>query len=221
MGWLRYYLRLKTGKTTVLHMETEMRRHFFPERQHQWLVPRLHLRKQVSEALSIGVGGVHFLQILPQRADAEITMTRLELRPHQDFILKLPMGKGVNIQRFRIEQRWVRNTEGDQLAEGFNFRLRLRYFWRWQLTLWKRQDKKLNLKLQDEILFHAFGVTGNNIFNQNRISAAFNFQFNPSLSAEATYIHWYQQRRSLTDYYNRHILRITILHRISLLKKQG
>jgi len=59
-----------------------------------------------------------------------------------------------------------------------------------------------------------------NTFDQNRIYLAVNYKLNTSFAFELGYMNWFQQQKSGVDFYNRDILRLSIIHSIDLKKKK-
>ena len=60
-----------------------------------------------------------------------------------------------------------------------------------------------------------------NTFDQNRIYLAVNYKLNASYAFELGYMNWFQQQKSGVDFYNRDILRLSIIHSIDLKKKKN
>jgi hypothetical protein len=58
-----------------------------------------------------------------------------------------------------------------------------------------------------------------NVFDQNRIYAALSIDLLPSLTFDAGYMNWFQQRPS-GSFFNRHIIRFTVFQKINLIKNK-
>ena len=55
-----------------------------------------------------------------------------------------------------------------------------------------------------------------NQFDQNRIYAGLEQGLIKNISAEIGYIYWYQQRATGNQFFDRNIIRFTLLHKIDL-----
>ena len=65
----------------------------------------------------------------------------------------------------------------------------------------------------DEISWTKFGF--------KIIYLAVNYKLNASYAFELGYMNWFQQQKSGVDFYNRDILRLSIIHSIDLKKKKN
>ena len=82
------------------------------------------------------------------------------------------------------------------------------------------KQNKLIVKIKDEVTLNAGRKIVKNVFDQNRVYLALNYQFNKALAMEIGYMNWYQQRSSGVDFYSRDIFRFSLFHKISLKPKQ-
>ena len=213
--WLRYHNILSINERWLLNTEIDVRRFVFPDRAHQWVLPRLHAHYKLNNALNVGGGAVLFLQALPQEQESDVLYTRPEIRPHQEINFKQFFGKLSISHRVRVEERFFLKTDFDQ--PEFNFRFRYQLLASFPLVA-KENYPSLHLKVADEVMFNAGSNVVNNIFDQNRIYAALQLTRSKNWSTEVGYMNWYQQRPSGTDFFNRNILRITVTHTVKLKK---
>ena len=72
-------------------------------------------------------------------------------------------------------------------------------------------NEQIKIKAYDEILLN-INQQKNNIFDQNRIGLGVQYKPKENYALEIGYINWFQPMNSTTEYYNRHIIRITLLH---------
>lgn len=213
--WLRYHNVLNINERWLLNTEIDVRRFVFPDRAHQWVLPRLHAHYKLNNTLNIGAGAVLFLQTLPQEQENGVVYTRPEIRPHQEINVKQFFGKLSVNHRVRVEERFFLKTGFD--GHEFNFRFRYQLMASFPLLV-KESRPVLQGKLADEIMFNAGGNIVNNVFDQNRIYAALQLVHSKNWATEVGYMNWYQQRPSGNDFFNRNILRVTVLHTIQLKK---
>jgi hypothetical protein len=208
--WLRYSPTFDFGNSWSLKGEFEIRRWAFPDLQHQLLVPRVTFIKSLSNGWDVGIGGVNFLQSLPQDGEVDIDLTRPEIRPHQDLTMRDKVGIVGITHRYRLEQRFIRKTEGTELADGYDFNLRFRYRLQFRIPL---NDKSgagaLDFKVGDEIMLNAGKNIVRNTFDQNRFYVGFRNKFSSKTNLEVDLINWFQQRSNGDDFRSRYILRVT------------
>jgi len=210
--WLRYYSRLEFSEKWHLVTEFDNRRFIQPDRQNTFLV-RMQVLYNFSNKVSVGAGGSYFLQT--QDSGDLGTIQVPEIRPHQELNIKQSIGKINILHRYKIEERFIRNIADGKPADGYRFNFRFRY----QLGIDIVLLKKLKLRVYDEILLNAGKNIHYNFFDQNRIYGGLNYEILKGLTIEAGYMHWFQQRASGKDFNSWDILRFTIYHTISFLKK--
>lgn len=207
--WLRYYNKLSIKENIELHTEFETRRFVNPDRQHQWVVPRLHLHYKPNEVLDLGVGAVYFLQAVPQDNEDDVKEVRKEIRPHQEVSLRYKYDRFSLSHRYKVEERFFLESENSKAAFVMRFRYRLQF----QFPL---GQSAYVFKLYDEVMFNAGKEIVYNVFDQNRVYGGIVKKLSKQWSAELGYMHWYQQRPSGHDFYSRHIARFTLTHSLQL-----
>ncbi len=210
--WLRYYNSLEFSEKWTLLTEVDNRRFFTPDRQQLFLI-RTQLQYNFMKKISVSAGIAYFLQ--NQHSEEFGSLTVPEIRPHQELNIKNTIGKFNISHRYKIEERFIRNTENEKLADSYRFNLRFRY----QIGVDFSILEKLKLRIYDEILLNIGRNIQYNVFDQNRIYAGLKYNIIKSLSIEAGYMHWFQQRSSGKDFNSWDIVRVTIYHTISLSKK--
>lgn len=208
--WLRYSPSFGLGDNWSLKGEIELRRWAFPDRQHQLLVPRVTFLKKLSNGWDVGVGGVYFLQSLPQDGEVDIDLTRPEIRPHQELTMRDKVGNVGITHRYRLEQRFRRKTEGTELADGYDFNLRFRYRLQFRIPLNEKNGAgALDFKVGDEVMLNAGKNIVRNTFDQNRLYVGIRNKFSSKTNLEVDLINWFQQRSNGDDFRSRYILRVT------------
>lgn len=206
--WLTYAVNKPLKNNFKLSASIQSRRYIFPDRQHQFL-PSVEITKGFKSGINISAGFTYFLQALPQtRQDVEVV--RPELRPYQRISTGRKIGNWKINHRFTLEERWFRNTEGEELVEGYFFNFRLRYRVMLQRDL--NQDGDLILVLSDEVMANAGSSITTNIFDQNRIYAGLKKNFSEQISVDLGYMYWYQQTDAITAFNSWHIINIGVSH---------
>lgn len=215
--WLRYYNKLFIGKHWLLHTEVDVRRFVFPGRSHQWVLPRIYLDYRFKRGLDIGMGGTYFLQALPQLDTQAVDLVRFEVRPHQEANYAHSPGKLKFSHRLKVEERFFLKTES--VKRDFNFRFR--YKFQVQIPLTAGDDKHaMSLNLFDEIMFNAGKSIVHNVFDQNRIYAGFQSKLSDAWTCEVGYMNWFQQRPSGYEFFDRHLLRLTVTHSVKIRERE-
>lgn len=214
--WVRYYNQFSINKKWSLHTELDNRM-FIPElKQHQFLI-RIQGRYKISTTVEAGAGFVYFLQS-PQEPGSTSSLVVPELRPQQDITLKQSFSKLNLSHRYLLEERYFRNNDGKKLMDGYRFNYRFRYRLQADFLIWKKQNKELKGVVNDEILLNFGKNITANTFDQNRIYAGAQLVPSKNMAFELGYMHWFQERASGADFYNRHIIRCSIYHKLSLKK---
>ncbi|MBC8155521.1 MAG: DUF2490 domain-containing protein [Bacteroidetes bacterium] len=193
IGWYVYNGDHKLTKTWTLHAEYQWRR-IDLVRTWQQSLARLGLQYELSDRAKVGGGYTYFVTFpygdYPQ-ADQGIPYP--EHRIYQDISLGETYGRLALSQRFRLEQRWLAELAEQDTPEyragqiaGWTFQNRVRYQIAGEIALTGTTigDGEFYLNFFDE-LFIGFGRNvGENIYNQNRLSAGLGYQFADGLQVE-------------------------------------
>lgn len=216
--WYSYYNTLSINKYWQLQTDVQERHFINPLKQHQFLL-RTHLHYRLSDTWSAGVGGALFL-VGSANPFSTQNLIIPELRPHIEFNQKQKTVLFALSQRYRFEARFFHNTSGNELAEGYdfgNFRCRYRFTVEYPVKLKNATQSPLKLKFADEIFLNFGKNITYNTFDQNRIYLALIYALIPEkLSLETGYLHWFQQRSTGNAYFSRHIIYLSVQHKISL-----
>lgn len=214
--WVRYYNQLSINKKWTWHNEFEDRRFFENNRQHHFIAhSRFHYK--ILQNLDVAFGLTYSLQS-PQDPNSISDLVVPEIRPVQELNYSNPVTKRLTIQhRIRIDERFIRKNDGKELLDGYDFNFRFRYRAQASYKLNKAQAIKLTiLKISDELMVNAGAKVIYNQFDQNRFYTGIEQGLNKNFSVELGYLHWYQQRASGYQFFNREIIRLTIYHKIKL-----
>ena len=212
--WLRYYNQFDIHKNWTWHNEIDDRRFFENNKQHH-LIMHSRLHYKIYKNADIAFGLTYSLQS-PQEPNSNTDLVVPELRPVQEINLSNPLGKRFTLhQRLRIEERFLHKNNGMDLLEGYAFNFRFRYRLQASYKINKKEtNNPTTLKVADELMINAGRKIIYNQFDQNRIYAGLEQGINKNISIELGYLHWYQQRATGNQFFERDIIRFTLYHKI-------
>ncbi len=219
--FMRYYEKLEFKDQWIIHIEIEDRRNEFPDRQDQWVLPRIHLNKGLGNGWETGIGFGYFTQNFPQDVATRIsTAVRPELRPFEEVDFKPAGGKLRMSNRYRLEERFTGKMAKGLNIPGYNFNYRFRYQLQLEYPVIKKTDaeKGFYIRAFDEIFFNFGKGIVRNTFDQNRYFIGFNYSFSKRSDLEIGYMNWFQERSDGTDYLNRNLIRITYFQNLVLFR---
>jgi hypothetical protein len=217
IAWAGYYQRLHINERLSVHTEVEGRWFAPAMRQHQWVLPRIHVHYLIATGVDLSAGGTYFRHALPQ-SDDPVLLVRPEWRAHQELSFKQSINSTpVWLEhRYRLEERFMQKVKDNVMAQGWDFGWRFRYRVQLVVPLLPRAKLSPALKIYDEIMLNAGKTIQHNIFDQNRMGIALALEFSNALTADIGYMHWFQQRPAGNAFYNRHMLRLTLHHTLFL-----
>ena len=213
--WLRYYGQFKLGEKIAWHLEADDRFYFDTNNGFQLIIHN-HLHYKINPYLDVATG----LSYSRAHSNKNPNLVVPEWRPFQevniDFFPKLKQHKPITF-RLRVDERFIHQNDGTELQTGtkYSTRIRFRLQTAWQLTSFNEGERKLIIKANDEYMVHRGDVL--TTFDQNRIYGALEYYFRPNLSLEAGYLNLYQANGT-EKHFLRHILRITLTHKLSLIR---
>jgi hypothetical protein len=221
LSWYGYFNTLIFSEKWQLTSEIQERHFISPTRQHQFL-----LRSQATRKLGSGWSGSFGFCYFLQSPNDPLAQSRLlipELRPHLELSQKQVLKYVTLDHRYRFEARFFHNTndERTELEDGYDLgNFRFRYRLTASVPIWKFAEKQsLKFKVSDELHVNIGSKIKTNVFEQNRLYAGLNVDATKDLALEFGYLNWFQQRNNGT-FYNRHIARFTIYHKIDLSKRK-
>jgi Protein of unknown function (DUF2490) len=214
--WLRYYNQLSFNQKLTWHNEIEMRRFLDNNRLHH-IIGHSHLHYKILPNVDVALG-ITYSEQSPQFSDATSTLVVPEIRPFQEVTTSQTFGKRISLSyRFRLDERFIRKNNSTVLLDGSDFNFRLRFRPQLNINLSKLESKTpTNLKISDELMVNFGGEILYNRFDQNRVYVGFEKVLSKNVSLELGYLHWFQQRNSGKDFFDRNILRMTVLHKMKL-----
>ena len=215
--WTRYYNQLLLTEKWSLHSEFDNRLFIQPLQENLFVI-RIQGRYKINNHLETGAGFAYF-SVDTQVPDFNSDFNTPEYRGQQDLTWKSNVNKVTLIQRFQLEERFIRNTSKEELLSGTTFFWRFRYRLQGDYTFWKKEKQLLKAVVSDEIMFNFGEKIIKNTFDQNRIYAAIHYGLNSNLALELGYLNSLQRRVNGIDYFNRDIIRFSIFHKIKISKK--
>lgn len=188
IGWYALFINAKISENFRGYFEIQARRTDIVDGWQQWF-PRTGVTYLLNDYVSFLVGYA-WIQTYPY---GETTISQVEKvfpehRTFQQILAKIPIGKVTLQNRFRLEQRWIGSFDsmGSDSVDNWVYINRIRYMSRVDVQLF--QDSKWYVALSDEIFMNLGSNVGENIFDQNRISALIGYKFYSGFSLEGGYI---------------------------------
>ncbi|MCG9791557.1 DUF2490 domain-containing protein [Flavobacterium algicola] len=143
-------------------------------------------------------------------------------------------GRFIFDSRFRLEQRWTQSFKNfgttlspeylryDDPQEGYwKLRHRVRYRFRTQipLTSAKMEDNTLFLAIADEIFVNVGERVAANVFDQNRLSAAFGWRFSKESNIQVGYLNQFIEKGDGISRENNHTITVGYVYNVDFTKK--
>lgn len=211
--WASFDESIKLKHGLLFHFLTEERRYLSPFRQHQFFYRgELYYRFNTQNTNTIGIGFTNLLQSLPHNAELPIEVTVPELRGAVIYKTAKQYAKLKMSHRYVLEWRNFRNHNGTELTKGFVHHYRVRYKFGLEYPLF---DNKLAAYVYNETMFNFGKRIVYNTFDQNRTGVGIKYNANQSLTLRVSYVKWFQQRSTGTDFFSRDIYRFTIFHKLN------
>jgi hypothetical protein len=154
--------------------------------------------------------------------DDNLSISRPEHRPWQQVQWHNNSKRSRITQALRLEERYRRKvSNGDALAEGYNFNWRTRYNFIVMLPLTKNgfQKNALSFVFNDEVHINFGKEIVNNYFDQNRLFVGFAYHVNATDNIQFGYMNLFQQLPAGNKYRSLHVPRVSYFHNLDLRKK--
>ena len=209
--WIRYQNMLIFSPKLYWTNEIDNRRFFDPDVEHQFIIhSRVHYKTHRWDFAT----GITSSWIFAQRPELGYDHSVNELRPVIEAAYELPIGKVFFQSRVRLDNRFFQENADESVFEESFYVLRFRYRAQVRIPLKKNETNEslIGLRVADEIMFN----NTENTFDQNRIYATADFYLSRRFTAEIGYIYIFQQRFGLDEYFQRHVARFSVIHRINL-----
>jgi len=215
--WTRYYNQLLFDEKWSLHSEFDNRLFLKPLQENLFVI-RVQGRYKINEHLETGVGFAYF-SVNTQTPEIDLDFNIPEYRGQQDITWKEILGKFTINQRFQLEERFIQKANREKLLSGSTFSWRFRYRVQADYTFWQKEKRLLKAVVSNEIMFNFSKNRIKNTFDQNRIYTAIHYGLNKNLALELGYLNSFQRRASGVDFFDRDIIRLSIIHKIKRFKK--
>ncbi len=219
--WLGYNNKFRITNKWTLVTEIEDRRYAFPDRQNEWILPRVTILHDLGSGWNAGIGFAHFRQSSPDNPESDISFARPELRPHLEanYSQKLAGGKLSLDHRYKIEERFIHRTSSAGLEPGYTFNARLRYKIQLSWPLIKKESGSGTLlaKAYDEFMVNFGKHILYNSFDQNRLGVALNYGLRKDLQFQVDFVNIFKERTA-GEYFNQYVERFTVYHTINRVK---
>jgi hypothetical protein len=207
--WIRYQNQLTFSPIIYWNNEFDNRRFFDPDVQNQFIIhSHLHYKKNMWD---VGAG-LTASWAYAQKPEQGYDRTVNEMRAVQEVSHELPMGKISFQNRIRLDHRFFQEDQEKSVFEESMYVFRFRY--RAQVKIPVKKNNKglttIGIRLADEIMLNHT----KNTFDQNRIYVTGDFYLTDNFTFELGYIYIYQQRFGQDEFFERHVARFTLLHRL-------
>jgi hypothetical protein len=209
--WIRYQNQLSFSPKIYWNNEIDNRRFFYPDVQNQFIFhSHLHFKK---ERWDFGAG-LTLSWAFAQKPENGFNNVITEIRPVGEVSYELPLGKVSMQNRFRVDSRFLEEDGEKNVFKESVFVWRFRYRIQFKLPIIMNEENTplVTLRVADEIMFNHI----RNTFDQHRIYASADFFLTKKLSLEAGYIYIYQQRFGGEEFFQRNVLRFSVLHKVAL-----
>ena len=117
--WTRYYNQLLLNEKLSLHTEFDNRLFIQPLQENLFVI-RIQGRYKINNHLETGAGFAYF-SVDTQVPEINPDYNTPEYRCQQDLTWKSNVNKVTLIQRFQVEERFIRNASKEELLSGTTF----------------------------------------------------------------------------------------------------
>jgi hypothetical protein len=209
--WVRFQSQINFSPKTYWNNEVDNRRFIDPDVQTQLIY---HSRLHYKTGRWDYAGGLSLSWAYGSSPENSVQHPTLEARPVLEASYEIPYRKWLLAQRFRIDNRFFEEDKLQTIFDATDYILRLRYRLQARIPIDKNADgiPTVSLRIADEVMVNY----ESNFFDQNRVYVSGEFIINKLWSAECGYIHIYQQRLGTDLFLQRHVLRFSVLHKLSL-----
>ncbi len=207
--WLRYQAQVIFNEKWQWNNELDNRRFFNPDVQHQFIFhSRVHYKH---DRWDFG-GGFTTSLAYASRPEVIVSHPLTELRPVLEASYEIPLKKLFLQQRLRFDSRFFEEDRFDGLGGSYDFVGRIRYRIQTRFALKKNNDNvpTIAMRVADEVMVN----TKDNFFDQQRFYVSVDKLLSNRFTLEAGYIHLYQQRRGVEEFFSRNVFRASLVHRI-------
>jgi hypothetical protein len=211
--WLRYQNQLIFSSRVYWTNEIDSRRFFGHDVQNQLIThSRIHYRAGRFDI----AGGLTYSRAYAAIPENGSRKALAELRPVAEATHEKTYRRITLQNRLRLDHRFFQEDRNTSLLESPDYVLRLRY--RVQVRFPLKQNTEgittIGMRIGDEIMFNH----KKNVYDQNRIYITSEYYITRNLSLEAGYLYIDQRRLGRDEYFHRHVLRFSVLHKVTSVK---
>jgi hypothetical protein len=207
--WIRYQNQLIFSPSLSWNNEIDNRRFINPDVQNQLIFhSRIHYKvKHWDYATGVTVSNAY-----AQRPENGFKKVTTELRPVAEVSHEFALKKFTIQNRIRVDNRFFEDDEEQSIFESSRFVFRARYRFQLRIPFVDSNGKIITgFRFAEEIMINNI----ENTFDQNRIYGTLDWPLNDKFSLETGYIYIYQQRFGTADFFRRHVLRFSLIHKIT------
>jgi hypothetical protein len=212
--WVRYFNQTRLTDKFTLNAHIDERILFNPVRQFQ-LFTHVHLNYLAKPWLDIGVGG----NFNWTNASAHPHLMVPEWRPWQEATFIKPLTKKWQFQfRYRIDERFIRETQHGELLNTYHFNWRHRFRPQFSYTFHNaEQTKRYVFRISNEYMINTGDVR--DTFDQNRFYFSIERPLGTRWALETGYMNQVQSRANDDGLNDRHLILLSFYHRVDARKK--
>jgi hypothetical protein len=215
--WFGYFQQGRLHKNWGYWLDLQHRlKNDFATNFHQELV-RVGATWYAKDNLRLTVGHVYSC-FFPSLTNPKFV--RSEHRPWQHLQYVYSSKNFRATHALRSEQRFLQKVNGETIADGYVFRLRLRYSYSLAWSLGKKQFRQgsWGIVLTDEVMINAYSNDKSKLFDQNRASAAIAYHITDEIQVHLGYMNLFAltSKGSEMD----HCIRVLAYHTIDWRKKK-
>jgi hypothetical protein len=158
-------------------------------------------------------GGLTYSVAFASKNKVGYNHSTAEIRPVMEAQYDWPLKRFSIQNRIRIDYRFTENTTDENVFESSTYVTRFRYRFQVRIPLSDPEKNKVRttaLRVADEIMLNS----KKNAFDQHRIYATLDVSLSKKFSVETGYIYIYQQRFGADEFFERHVARLSLVHRI-------
>jgi len=208
LNYFRYQINISTSSKNTIKTEFENRSYLFLARQNQFIT-KFTLENKLKRGFVIGNGIVYSKVTSPQDPKAITNNITNEIRPFVFLQHQFKVGdKTIFLTKLTEEARFFKHE--DACCQYGSIRSRIQVDYDFDI------NKNFTLKLYEEVLFNFLGNRAINLFDQQRVSVATQYNLNNHFGFEFAYQNWYQKLNDGVTYLDKNIFKVTLIQKIRL-----
>jgi hypothetical protein len=206
--WIRYQNQIYFSPDFYWSNEVDNRRFFSGNVQTQSI---FHSRVHYKNKRWDYAAGLTLSWAYAQYAEEPVEHATVEVRPVAEVSYEVPIRKIYIQNRLRIDNRFFEENKAESVFDGTEYTARFRYRLQARMPLVSDDaGTKVGVKVAEEIMLNH----RENVFDQNRIYVTGEYYASKKIAIEAGYVYIYQQRFAADDFFERHVVRFSLIHKI-------